>query len=243
MRVIIPAAGLGSRMMPYTRYLPKAMLPVGIQTPIARLLSQLRSNNITDILIITGHQTLSLTDYVRDEFPDLNIEFVYNDRYYDMNNIYSLYLAGFYCIGDDVLIINSDLMLCAELIKRVAEELPDFVLVDKDVELTRDATKVSVTKSNYIYRISKDIDLSISHAESIGVIKLSKESAERYFLKVAQFIERGDHKVWYPYALDGLLNELRVQALFADGLTWCEIDTPNDYKRAIDLFADKGFNE
>jgi len=242
MKIVIPAAGLGSRMMPYTTYIPKAMLPVGQQTPITRLLAQLKANNITQIIIITGYQHQTLSAFVLNHFPDLDIQFVYNDRFAKANNIYSLFIAREYC-NDEITIINADLLLADELVKRVLNNAPNFVVVDKDVDLTATATKVIIKDGLYLSRISKDIDPVSAQGENIGVIRLSKDAADLFFRKVTEFIERGNLQVWYPYALDELLEEIRVKALFTDQLPWCEIDTPSDYEKAINLFAEKPFGE
>lgn len=61
--------------------------------------------------------------------------------------------------------------------------------------------------------------------------------------KVTEFIERGNLQVWYPYDLDELLGEINVKVLFTDQLPWCEIDTPQDYERAVNLFGQKPFKE
>lgn len=242
MKIVIPAAGLGSRMIPYTTHIPKAMLPVGQQTPITRLLAQLKENNTTQIIIITGYQHQTLSAFVLKHFPDLDIQFVYNDCFAKANNIYSLFTARKYC-NDEITIINADLLLANELIKRVFNNTPNFVVVDKDVDLTATATKVVLKDGLHLSRISKDIDPVSAQGESIGVIKLSKDAADLFFWKVTEFIEREDLQVWYPYALDELLGEINVKALFADQLPWCEIDTPQDYEKAVSLFGEKPFSE
>lgn len=242
MKIVIPAAGLGSRMMPYTTHIPKAMLPVGQQTPITRLLAQLQANNATQIIIITGYQHQTLSAFVMKHFPDLDIQFVYNDCFARANNIYSLFAAREYC-HDEITIINADLLLADELLKRILNSPPNFVVVDKDVDLTPTATKVILKDGLYLSRISKEIDPDCAQGENIGVIRLAKDATDMFFGKVIEFIERGDWQVWYPYALDELLGEIKVKALFTDQLPWCEIDTPQDYAKAVNLFGDKPFKE
>jgi len=224
--------------MPYTAHTPKAMLPVGQQTPITRLLAQLKANNATQIIIITGYQQQTLKSFVMNHFPDLDIQFVYNDRFAKANNIYSLFVARSYC-NDEIIIINADLLLADQLLKKIINSPPNFVLVDKDVDLTETATKVVLKDRHFINRISKDIAPASAQGENIGVIRLAKDAAARFLGKVTEFIERGNLQVWYPYALDELLEEIKVSALFTDQLPWCEIDTPQDYEKAINLFGAK----
>jgi len=242
MKIVIPAAGLGSRMMPYTAHIPKAMLPVGQQTPITRLLAQLQANNATQIIIITGYQQQTLSAFVLNHFPNLDIQFVYNDCFAKANNIYSLFVAKRYCNGE-ITIINADLLLADELLNRILNSPPNFVVVDKDVALTETATKVVFKDGFYLSRISKDIDPASAQGENIGVIRLAKDATDMFFGKVTEFIERGNLQVWYPYALDELLGEISVKALFTNQLPWCEIDTPQDYEKAVNLFAESKLGE
>lgn len=58
-RAIIPAAGLGSRMLPLTKAIPKEMLPVGDKPVIEHTVRELVASGITDItIVISGGKAL-----------------------------------------------------------------------------------------------------------------------------------------------------------------------------------------
>ena len=48
-RAVIPAAGLGSRLLPLTKAIPKEMLPVGDKPVIEHTVRELVASGITDI--------------------------------------------------------------------------------------------------------------------------------------------------------------------------------------------------
>ena len=54
MKGIIPAAGLGTRMLPATKSQPKEMLPVARKPVIQYIVEELEKAGIREILIITG---------------------------------------------------------------------------------------------------------------------------------------------------------------------------------------------
>lgn len=54
MKAVIPAAGLGTRMLPLTKAQPKEMLPVYNKPAIQYVVEEAISSGIDDILIITG---------------------------------------------------------------------------------------------------------------------------------------------------------------------------------------------
>ncbi len=64
MRGLIPAAGKGTRMRPFTRAYPKELLPVGKKAVIEHAIDALRLADIDDICIIVGHKQHAILDYL-----------------------------------------------------------------------------------------------------------------------------------------------------------------------------------
>ncbi len=71
-KAIIPAAGLGTRMLPISHAVPKEMLPIVDLPAISYLVREAAESGITDILIITNRDKDAMED-----FFDLSVE--YND--------------------------------------------------------------------------------------------------------------------------------------------------------------------
>lgn len=62
-KAIIPAAGLGTRMLPIARCVPKEMLPIVDRPAVSYLVEEAAKSGITDILIITGRDKEAMEDY------------------------------------------------------------------------------------------------------------------------------------------------------------------------------------
>ena len=62
-RAVIPVAGLGTRMLPATKAIPKEMLPIVDKPAIAYLVEEAANSGITDVLIITGRNKEAMEDY------------------------------------------------------------------------------------------------------------------------------------------------------------------------------------
>lgn len=71
-KAVIPAAGLGTRMLPITKSMPKEMLPVGTKPVIHYVVEEAIKAGIDDILIITGKGKRAIEDYF-----DRNFELEY----------------------------------------------------------------------------------------------------------------------------------------------------------------------
>jgi len=69
-KAVIPAAGLGTRMLPATKSQPKEMLPVGRKPAIQYVVEELESAGIKQILIITGQKKRAIEDHF-DRDPEL----------------------------------------------------------------------------------------------------------------------------------------------------------------------------
>lgn len=57
-KALIPASGIGSRVGPITRVIPKEILPLGKEVAIERLMHELRDAKIEDIVIVTTQNKL-----------------------------------------------------------------------------------------------------------------------------------------------------------------------------------------
>lgn len=62
-KAIIPAAGLGTRMLPIARSVPKEMLPIVDRPAISYLVEEAVKSGVTDILVITNRGKDAIEDY------------------------------------------------------------------------------------------------------------------------------------------------------------------------------------
>ena len=62
-KAVIPAAGLGTRMLPVARAVPKEVLPIVDRPAISYLVEEAVAGGISDVLIITGRNKTAMEDY------------------------------------------------------------------------------------------------------------------------------------------------------------------------------------
>ena len=109
MNAIILAAGLGSRLKPLTKEVPKPLVKVNGLSLIERQIYLLKEAGICEIVIVIG--------YMSDKFKFLekkyNVKLIYNNKYKEYNNIYSLYLAQDYL--NNTYILEGDIYLTKNL--------------------------------------------------------------------------------------------------------------------------------
>ncbi|HEY5901366.1 MAG TPA: sugar phosphate nucleotidyltransferase [Anaerolineales bacterium] len=81
MKAVILAGGKGARLAPYTKILPKPLMPIGDMPILEVILRQLRQAGVTEAVLTVGH----LSELLRTFFQDgarlgLNIEYSYEDH-------------------------------------------------------------------------------------------------------------------------------------------------------------------
>jgi UTP--glucose-1-phosphate uridylyltransferase len=69
-KAIVPAAGLGTRLLPATKSQPKEMLPVGRKPVVQYVVEELQAAALTQILIVTGRRKRAIEDHF-DPDPEL----------------------------------------------------------------------------------------------------------------------------------------------------------------------------
>lgn len=78
---LIPAAGGGERMYPFSKAVPKEMYPILGKSVIEHSIDNLKEGGIKDIFIIVGYQKGALMDYVGDgSLYGVNVAYIYQTQ-------------------------------------------------------------------------------------------------------------------------------------------------------------------
>jgi len=81
MKAAILAGGLGTRLQPYTFFMPKPMLPLADKPLLEHILAWLRSNKIKDIVVCTSYLGKTIEDYFGDGNKfDVRIEYARSEK-------------------------------------------------------------------------------------------------------------------------------------------------------------------
>jgi len=99
MKGLIPAAGKGTRMEPFTNAYPKELLPVGEKAVIEHAIEDMKNAGITDICIVVGWKQHAIIDYLGSgEDLDVQLTYVVQD---DRDGLAGAVKAGEHVIGDE----------------------------------------------------------------------------------------------------------------------------------------------
>lgn len=112
LRVVIPVAGVGTRLRPYTYSVPKAMVPVAGRPMLGHILEELRAYDVEEVTLIVGYLGDKIREYVSRAFP-YKFRFVVQEEMLGLGHAISLSAPG-YRDGGPVLVILGDTIFDAD---------------------------------------------------------------------------------------------------------------------------------
>lgn len=166
MQVVIPVAGLGTRLRPHTYSKPKPLVNVAGKPVLGHVLDMLKGLDVEDVVFITGYLGEQIEEYVRANYP-LPAHFVEQK---ELNGqAPAIQLARDY-IHSSVLIIFVDTIVDADLsyLQRTAA---DGVMYVKEVADPR-RFGVAVLEGNHIARLVEKPSKPVSNLAVVGVYYL-----------------------------------------------------------------------
>ena len=231
MRAILMAAGLGSRMRPLTKEIPKPLVEVNNMPLIETIISALESTGVSDIVVVGGYKGYKLLEYIKLKHP--NIKYLYNPYYEKCNNISSLYVAREY-LDTEVLICEADLYI-----------------------MQKDIFKHEYNKSGYFsyYRNGKFDDWSFDVDDKNNITKINRVGNNNYMMTgLAYFTKRDamslahnienafenlDKKLFWDEVVDmNLLNTpMTIYKIPSDALV--ELDTVEELNEFVSVICKK----
>ena len=247
MRVIILAAGMGSRLRPLTNDKPKCMIKLFNETLIERQIKIFHSCNINDITIVTGYRNEMI------DIPDVN--YVKNENYETTNMNESLFCA-LEPSNSHVLVTYSDIVFEQKIIQQMLE-ITDGIRLAVNLNWKKyyqnrknhplsEAENVLV-ENERILQIRKNISKSLQNqqiGEFLGIMMLSSDHI-KILLQRYSYLKKNHIGAFHnspslsnAYITD-MLQEIincgiNVNPVFTEG-RWFEIDTPEDLKNVEKL--------
>ena len=234
MKAIILAAGTASRLRPLTDSTPKCLLKIGGRSLLQRSIDALTANGISQLVIVTGYLHEQIESFVGRQYPGLKVTYIYNKEYSTTNNIYSLWLARPEADGEDVLLLDSDLLYDPAILSRVMASSHSNVLTLTKHPLGEEEMKVVTDDQGSILEISKTCNPALAAGESLGIERMNKSYTTALYRELAIMIgQEGLSNIFYERAFERLIPQGHTfRVLDVSDLFSCELDTVEDFENA-----------
>lgn len=244
---LILAAAKGTNFGSLTDDKPKAMIKIGSDTILSKIVRTLNNRDIKDINVVVGFKKEAIN------LP--NLKYIVNENYSEYGLLYSIYKAKDVFSGD-VILLFGDVLFEEDILRKLMINNEDIVLaVDPTIHHHFDQVKDLVAgEENYseefgkkntckvkkIQSLKKDKAAGNFNGEFIGILKLSEAGAETFYSELVE-LEKEKPESLKTWTLNDFINNLiekkyDVYLEYFKG-KWKDIDSIEDLTYLINLQA------
>ncbi len=232
-RVIIPAAGVGSRLRPYTEDAPKALVPIAGRPLIWHTMRRLAKMKVSEVIVVSGYMSEMLRASL-DACPETPpLRFVENPDFASTNSIVSLGLTKPFW-DKPFCVLDGDVLVSCDLLQRVLDSPRDVLAVDTSKAYADIDMKVRIHDGRAV-DFGKDLEPSARQGEFFGVSRWSPPNAARLAAAIDEMLAAGKVGEWYEFAMRRLAVEGGLDVLDATTDEWAEVDSAEDIPTATAL--------
>lgn len=235
MKIIVLAAGQGTRLRPLTDNIPKCMVPLKGKPLIDYQLDLFKSKSIKDITIVGG--------YLIEKLKSKNVKLINNKAYATTNMVYSLFCAE-KDLSQDIIISYGDIVYSENVLQKLIDSNENIsIVVDKNwkeywqarmEDPLTDAETLKIKDGNIIELGKKPYSYNDIEGQYIGLVKFSKEIIK----KIIQFYNGLDKTIKYDGKSFNNMYMTSFLSLLGENISplkpvfinngWMEVDCPED---------------
>lgn len=227
MKVLLMAAGRGSRISRYIEGKPKCTLDIGGDSLIEYTVKQLLNYHVDEIGMVLGYHS----DEICKLLKKYNIHYYYNYFYDVTNSIASAWFARDF-IDSDIILMNADVYLEENLIREVFDEKKSPVLFS-DSSRKEQADYKFYYEDGQLIKFGKELEGQDVSGEYVGVASLSQEFIPAFKKRLEELIICGKHHMWWEDVLYSYVGERQVYINDINGMFWDEVDYIDEYERIL----------
>lgn len=221
MKAVVLAGGKGTRLAPYTRIIPKPMMPIGDKAILEIMLYQMRRAGITDVILTVGH----LAGLMRAFFQDgshlgLNICYSFEDHPLGTAGPLSL-IEG---LDETFMVCNGDVLTTLNL-----RELIEFHKQCQGVAtIASHLRKVQIDLG--VIQINGDHSI-IGYQEKPSIDYLVSMGIYIFEPYVLQYIKKGEY-LDFPDLIKILIGNNKKVVAYPFSGYWEDLGRADDYEQA-----------
>lgn len=230
MKVLILAAGKGTRLKEKTADKPKCMVEVNGKPILWYQLSALKKNNIKDVVIVTGYKAEKIKEFIK-TVKDMNIKLVNNSEYDTTNSSYSFWLARNEIKNDSYIHMNCDLIYHPDLLKKIiGSKYKNIIGINKNIKLNESMEQVVLQGDKIIKMELANIEGAVGRA--VGIAKFSPENIKAMIEWIKLKIDSGDKNQHCYEIISRICGKVEYYGLDTKDMILADINTLEDLEKA-----------
>ena len=227
MQAVILAGGKGTRLRPYTTFLPKPLVPIGDVPILEVVLKQLKYYGVTEVIIAVNH----LAELIMAFFGDgekLGLKIRYSMENKPLGT--AAPIARIEDLDDNFLVMNGDILTTLnfkKLFDTHLEKENDITISTHKKEIKIDLGVLKIDNSRFIDYIEKP---TYYFDVSMGIYAMKREC----LLAIPE-----DQKFDIPEFILKLQKEDKRIYCYGEDCYWLDIGRADDYETANEIFSEK----
>jgi len=208
MKVLIPVAGVGTRLRPHTYTQPKPLMPVAGKPIICFIVDKLVEAGIRDFVFVIGYLGDKVRRFIEETYPDLNTEFVYQeDR---EGSAHAVWTAREAIEDEDELFIAfGDSIFDADLQHML--DCPHSCLGVKKVADPREFGVAEFGEDGHVTRLVEKPRIPKSNMALVGLYKVREVSA---LIRATEFLIQHEQRTMGEFQLTDALQRMVEQGTY-----------------------------
>lgn len=171
MKVVIPLAGAGKRLRPFTHTQPKPMIPVAGKPIVGHIVDELVEQGFDDYVFILGYLGSNIRHYIDSRYPQLKRTYVHQDERKGLGHAVWVAREAI-ADADRVLIVLGDLIFQHDL-KDLAQSNKSQ-LVTALVDDPREFGVVEESSDGKVIRVVEKPRIPRSNKALVGIYKIDE---------------------------------------------------------------------
>lgn len=222
MKAVILAGGKGSRLAPYTKVIPKPLMPIGDMPILEVLLHQIKRAGVDEAILSVGHMASLLRAFFQEgEHMGMQIRYSYENTPLGTAGPLAM-IAG---LDDTFFVMNGDVLTTldfSELVRfhQESKAVVTIAMYNREVKIDLGVLQLNggneivgyIEKPSYSYQVSMGV-----YVFEPAVLKYIPQG--QYFdfpTLILRLLDAGERVVGYPF-----------------GGYWQDLGRPDDYEQAI----------
>ncbi|MBR3673268.1 MAG: phosphocholine cytidylyltransferase family protein [Clostridia bacterium] len=229
MKVLLLAAGRGTRISRYLSGNPKCTVDIGNEKLIQYTIRMLNKKGITDIAMVLGYRA----DIIKETLKDYDVKYYYNPFFDVTNSIASSWFAKDF-LDDDILIMNADVFLEEKLIDYILSQ-KDSPVMFADSSRKEEADYKFKFENGVLLKYGKELEGDDISGEYVGIGRFNKDFLKEFIVQLEKMINEQQHSVWWENVVYEISEQKDIYVNDVKGMFWAEVDYIEDYERILNF--------
>lgn len=235
MKVLIMAAGVGSRISRHLQGQPKCCVDINGKPLIKHTFELLKKKGITNIAIVTGYQER----YIHQALEGFSYVRYFNPFFRVANSISSVWFARDFLVPDeDIMIMNGDVFMEEKVLDIILQEKRSPLMLSDSTRI-EDADYRFTWEGELLKKYGKELTNEQTTGEYVGIGILNTKDMIPFKQRVIDAVSSEDYNCWWEDIIYRTVeNNENVYVNDIAGVFWAEVDYIEDYER-IKSFVNK----